>query len=122
MFSKIIKILRESISSVTNVNLWETTTKDFLTRKDTAYKLMAQGQLVESSPKFLKGQLVSIRYHHQWPHLHKEIGIIVEVNDYDTSEGLGSIYFYEILVGDEHITMLERFLDGYIGTEEESSS
>ena len=65
---------------------------------------------------------MSIKYHKRWAHLHKEIGIIVEVNDFDSSERLGSIYFYEVLVGDEHITMLERFLDGYIGVEEESTS
>lgn len=122
MFLKIFKILRESISSVKKINLWETTTKDSFPWKNSTHKLMVQGQLVESSPKFLNGQLVSIRYHPHWPHLHKEIGIIVEVNDYDTNEGLGFIYFYEVLVGDEHITMLERFLDGYIGTEEESTS
>ena len=122
MFSKILKVLRESISSVTNVNLWEMTTKDIFSQENSGYKQMAQGQLIESSPKFSKGQLVSIKYHHRWPHLHREIGIIVEVNDFDSSERLGSIYFYEVLVGDEHITMLERFLDGYIGTEEEGSS
>lgn len=122
MFSKIFKILKKSISLVTNENLWETTIKNISPDQKLEYKEMIRGQVVESSPKFLKGQLVSIKYHHRWPHLHREIGIIVEVNDYDTSEGMGFIYFYEVLVGDEHITMLERFLDGYICAEEESSS
>ena len=114
--------MKESISSVTRVNLWEITTKDVSFQKGPVYRELIQGQFIESSPKFTKGQLVSIKYHHRWPHLHKEIGIVLRVNDYDTNEGMGSIYFYEVLVGDEHITMLERFLDGYIGTEEESSS
>ena len=122
MISKIFKILKESITSVSRINLWDIPTKNGSSQKISGYKELIRGQIVESSPKFCKGQLVSIKYHHRWPHLHKEIGIIVEVNDYDTNEGLGPIHFYEVLVGDEHITMLERFLDGYIGTEEESSS
>ena len=120
MFSRILKVLKESISSVTNANQWEMITKDMLQQGITGYPQMVRQQPVESSPRFSKGQLVSIRYHHRWPHLHKEIGIIVEVNDYGTTEKIGSIHFYEILVGDEKIMMLERFLDGTICTEEES--
>ena len=63
---------------------------------------------------------MSVKYHNKWKHLHKEIGIIVEVNDYDGFERNNSIYFYEVLVGDEKITLLERFLDGTVCTEEES--
>ena len=121
MFSKIFKILRESISSVTNVNQWEMITKDMFKQEITGYGQMVRNQPVESSPKYSKGQLVSVRYHHKWPHLHKEIGIILQANDYDTFEGMGSIHFYEVLVGDEKITVIERYLDGVISTEEESS-
>ena len=60
------------------------------------------------------------RYHQKWPHLHKEVGIIVQVNDYDTMEAMGTMYFYEVLVGDEKITVIERYLDGTECTEEES--
>ena len=122
MFSKIFKILRESISSVTNGNLWELTTKDLFLRENFRLKQPNQRQPLESSSKFIKGQLVSIRYHQNWKHLHKEIGIILEAHDYSNVEKIESVYFYEVLVGDEKITVLERFLDGYIGTEEESSS
>jgi hypothetical protein len=45
---------------------------------------------------------------------------VVAVNDYGSTDKLGSIHFYEILVGDEKVMMLERFLDGTICTEEES--
>ena len=120
MFSKIIKILKESISSVTNVNQWEMITKDMFKQEITGYGQMVRNQRVESSPKYSKGQLVSLRYHQRWPHLHKEIGIILTVDDYDTFEGMGPIHFYEILVGNEKITIIERYVDGVINTEEES--
>ena len=120
MFSKILKILRESISSVTNVSLWETTTKDMFLQEISGYKQMVRHQPIESSPKYSKGQLVSIKFHARWPHLLKEIGIILDVNDYGSTEKIGSIHFYEVLVGEEKVMMLERFLDGTICTEEES--
>ena len=44
----------------------------------------------------------------------------MQVNDYDTVERLGTMYFYEVLIGDEKITVLERYLDGTVITEEES--
>ena len=56
-------------------------------------------------------QLVTIKYHHRYPHLHKEVGIILVVNDYDTPEAMDSLHFYEILVGTEKITLMERHLD-----------
>ena len=59
---------------------------------------------------------MSIKYHHKWPHLHKEAGIILEVNGYGTSENIGTVHFYEVLVGDEKVVLLERFLDGDIST------
>ena len=120
MFSRILKVLKESISSVTNANQWETITKDMLRQGITGYRPMVRQQPVESSPKFSKGQLVTMRYHQKWPHLHKEVGIIVQVNDYDTMETMGSMYFYEVLIGDEKITVIERYLDGTECTEEES--
>ena len=42
------------------------------------------------------------------------------MNDYDTMEAMGSMYFYEVLIGDEKITVIERYLDGTECTEEES--
>ena len=102
MFSKIFKILKESISSVTNANQWEMITKDMLQQGITGYPQMVRQQPVESSPRFSKGQLVSIRYHHRWPHLHKEIGIIVEVNDYSAYTFAVGIDFE---VQDNHLIM-----------------
>ena len=61
-----------------------------------------------------------MRYPQKWPHLHKEVGIIVQVNDYDTMETMGTMYFYEVLVGDEKITVIERYLDETESAEEES--
>ena len=112
MFSRIFKILTESISSVTNVNQWEMITKDMLKQGITGYRPMVRDQPVESCPKYSEGQLVIIKYHQKFPHLHKEIGIILVVNDYDTFEGMGPLHFYEVLVGDEKVTLIERYLDG----------
>jgi len=120
MFSRILKILKDSLSSVTNTNQWETIAKDLLKEDITGYRQKIRNQPVESSPRYSKGQLVTMKYHQRWPHLHKEVGIIVQVNDYDTVERLGTMYFYEVLIGDEKITVLERYLDGTVITEEES--
>ena len=108
MFSKIFKVLKESISSVTNANQWEMITKDMLKQGITGYRPMVRDQPVESCPKYSEGQLVIIKYHQKFPHLHKEIGIILVVNDYDTFEGMGPLHFYEVLVGDEKVTLRER--------------
>ena len=111
MFTRIFRILKESISSVTNANQWEMITKDLLKQEITGYRQTVRAQPVESCPKYSVNQLVTIRYNPKYPHLHKEIGIVVVVNDYDTLEGLGSLHFYEVLVGEEKITILERYLD-----------
>ena len=111
MFSRILKVLKESISSATGANLWEMTTKDMLEQGITGYRQMAQSQPVESCPRFSEGQLVTIRYHRKFKHLHKEVGIILAIVDYDTFEGMGPLHFYEILVGDEKITTIDRYLD-----------
>ena len=119
MFLKIFKVLKESISSVTNANQWEMITKDMLRQGITGYPQMVRQQPVESSPKYSKGQLVTMKYHQKWPHLHKEVGIVVQVNDYDVMKGLGPMHFYEVLVGDEKITIMERYLDGTECTEDQ---
>ena len=121
MFSRILKVLRESISSVTNANQWEMITKDMLQQGITGYRQMDRKQPVESCPKYSENQLVTIKYHQKFPHLHKEVGIVLVVNDYDTFEGMGPLHFYEVLVGDEKITMIERYLDGFVEEKEESS-
>ena len=113
MFSKILKVLKESISSVTNANQWEMITKDMLQQGITGYKHQVRSQPVESCPKYSVNQLVTIRYHNSWPHLHKEVGIILTVNDYDGMQGMEPVHFYEVLVGDEKITVIERFLDEF---------
>lgn len=51
-----------------------------------------------------------IRYHHHWPHLHKEIGIITDVCDVSHHNGL-VMHFYEVLVGEEKITIVEKYID-----------
>ena len=111
MFLRIFKTLKGSISSVTNANQWETITKDLLKQGITGYRQMAQNQPLESCPKYSEGQLVTIKYHHKFPHLHKEVGIILVVNDHESYEGFGSLHFYELLVGDEKVTLIERYLD-----------
>ena len=114
MFSKLFKILRESISSVTGANQWEMITKDLLKQEITGYRPMVQKQPVESCPKYSEGQLVLIRYHHQFKHLHHEVGIITEVCDFDPLGNGPTMHFYEVLVGDQKITIIERYLDGNV--------
>ena len=40
------------------------------------------------------------------------------VNDFDTYEGMGPLHFYEILVGDEKVTLIERYLDEFESEDE----
>ena len=108
-----MKILRESISSVTSANQWEMITKDLLKQEITGYRQVAHGTQLESCPKYYVNQLVTIKYNPKYKHLHKEIGIVVAVNDYDTFEGMGSLHFYEILVGDEKVTLIEKYIDSF---------
>ena len=111
MFSKLFKILRESISSVTGANQWEMITKDLLRQEITGYRPTVRQEPVESCPKFSEGQLVKIRYHHQFKHLHQEVGIITEVCDFDPIQNGPTMHFYDVLVGDQKITIIERYLD-----------
>ena len=120
MFSRILKVLRESISSVTNANQWETITKDMLRQGITGYRPTVRSQPVESCPRYSEGQLVKIRYHHQFKHLHQEVGIITEVCDFDPIQDGPTMHFYEVLVGEQKITIIERYLDGAVEQEEES--
>ena len=114
MFSRILKVLKESISSVTNANQWEMITKDLLKQEITGYRQTAQIQQVESCPKYFEGQLVKIKYHHHFKHLHQEVGIITDVCDLNPiNKGL-MMHFYEVLVGEEKITIVEKYLDGII--------
>jgi hypothetical protein len=117
-----LKILKESIVSATNTNSWEMTIKDLFLKENSPHHRIVCPQPTVASPIYIKGQLVSIKYHPKYQRHHKEIGIIVAINDYDTFEGMGSLHFYEILVGNEKITLLERYLDGYISDEDESTS
>lgn len=118
MFTKIYNILKESVLSITGASRWELITKDLL-EETFQHHHKHRLEPTESCPKYREGQLVRIRYHHQWKHLHQEVGIITEVCDYDPIHQGPKIYFYEVLVGEQKITIIERFLDGNV--EEESS-
>ena len=48
------------------------------------------------------------------------MGIITEVCDFDPIHNGPTMHFYEVLVGDQKITMIERYLDGTVETEESS--
>ena len=117
MFSRILKILKESISSVTNVSPRETITKDLLKQEITGYRPTVRNQPVESCPRYSEGQLVKIRFHHQFKHLHQEVGIITEVCNFDPIHNGPTMHFYEVLVGEQKITIVERYLDGNVGEE-----
>ena len=66
---------------------------------------------MESCPKYSEGQLVKIKYHFNFKHLHQEVGIITEVCDFDPIQDGSSMHFYEVLVGEQKITIVERYLD-----------
>lgn len=119
MFSKIYKILKESITAVTRVNQWEIITKDLFKQKMPNYQHLDYEGYTESCPKFSKGQLVVVKYHSRWKHLHKEVGIVLKVHNYEGKKGSLDVHFYDLLVGDEKITLIERFLDEFINEEEE---
>lgn len=110
MFTRLFKILIDSVSSVTKVNQWENISKDLLKSQITGYNDLVRTEPTHSAPKYQEGQLVMIKYHWKWPHLHKEVGIVLQVTDYTHNQGL-SVNFYEVLVGDEKITLIERYLD-----------
>ena len=59
-----------------------------------------------------------IRYHRKFKHLHQEVGIITEVCDFDPIQNGPTMHFYEVLVGDQKIIIIERYLDGSVATEE----
>ena len=100
----------DSVSSVTKVNQWENISKDLIKSQMTGYSGLVRTEPTHTSPKYQEGQLVTIRYHHKWPHLHKEVGIILQVADFTHNQGL-SVHFYEVLVGEQKITLIERYLD-----------
>ena len=111
MFSKLFRILKESISSVTGATQWEMIAKDLLKQEITGYRPTVRKEPVEYCPKYSEGQLVKIRYHHQYKHLHQEVGIITEVCDFDPIRNGPTMHFYDVLVGDQKITIIERYLD-----------
>ncbi len=120
MFTKLYNILKDSVLSIKGASQWELITKDLLQEAfpdHYGHRL----EPTESCPKYREGQLVKIRYHHQWKHLHQEVGIITEVCEYDPVKSGPKVYFYEVLVGEQKITIIERFLDGTVETEEEST-
>ena len=110
MFSRLFKILIDSVTSVTKVNQWENISKDLLKSQITGYSEVIRTEPTHTAPKYKEGQLVAIKYHHKWPHLHKEVGIILQVTDYTHNQGL-SVNFYEVLVGEKKINLIERYLD-----------
>ena len=64
---------------------------------------------------------MKIKFHRKWKHLHNEVGIILDVCNYESSQSNSkNAYFYEVLVKEEKIIIIERYLDGITFTEEES--
>ena len=110
MFSHLFKILIDSVSSVTKVNQWDNIASDLVKSQMTGYGNLVRTEPTHTSPKYQEGQLVTIRYHRNLPHLHKEVGIVLSVVDFTHNQGL-SVNFYEVLVGDQKVTLIERYLD-----------
>jgi len=111
MILKLLKALKESISSVSGVTLWEDVAKDLVEKEIAGYRHTIRNQPTMACSKFTEGQLVKIRYHHHFKRHHQEIGIVTEVCEYDPLHSGPQMHFYEVLVGDEKITIVERYLD-----------
>ena len=117
MILRLLKALKDSISSVSGVTIWEDVAKDLVNQEITGYRPKVRNQPTIECPKFSVGQLVRIRYHHHFKRLHHEVGIVTEVCDFDPIGRGPSMHFYDVLVGDEKITIIERYLDGNVGEE-----
>lgn len=118
MILKLLKALKDSISSVSGVTIWEEVAKDLVKEEITRYPHKVRNQPTIECPKFSEGQLVRIRYNHHFKRHHLEVGIITEVCNYDPIKDGPSMHFYEVVVGGEKITIIERYLDGNVETEE----
>ena len=114
MILKLLKALKDSINSLSGVTQWDDVAKDLIKQEITGYDTKVRNQPTTGCPKYGVGQLVRIRYHRHWKHLHHEVGIITEVCDWDVLNRGPVVYFYEVLVGEEKITIIERYLDGNV--------
>lgn len=121
MIRKLLKSLAESINSLTVGIPMDKLAKDLAKQEITGYSNMNLLEDHPDTPLFSVGQLVRIRFHHHFQRHHLEVGIITEVCDYDPINNGPRMNFYEVLVGDEKITIIERYLDGNVETEEKSS-
>jgi len=110
MFTRLFKILIDSVSSVTKVNQWENISNDLVKSQMTGYSTLLRTEPTHNAPLYQEGQLVTIKYHHKWPHLHKEVGIVLHVADFTHNQGI-AVNFYEVLVGEQKLTLIERYLD-----------
>ena len=110
MFSKIMKNLKKSILSVTGAGLWGTFARDLSKQVITGYRVLDQRIPYQYYPRFSENQLIRIKYHSYWAHLHKEIGIVIRVASVPHTNS-ATLYFYEVLVGEQKITIVESYLD-----------
>ena len=121
MLRKILKVLADSITSVTGGVDMNQVAKDIMKQEIGGYPNVVRNEPTRDCPMFTVGQLVKIKFHHQFKRHHQEVGIITEVCDFDPIQNGPTMNFYEVLVGDEKITIIERYLDGNVEIEEESS-
>ena len=121
MILKLLKVLKDSINSVSGITQWDHIAKDLVEKEITGYRPKVRNQPTTVCPKFSVGQLVRIRFHHHFKRHHQEVGIVTEVCEYDPIHNGPQMHFYEVLVGDEKITIIERYLDGTVENEEEST-
>ena len=121
MIRKLLKTLADSINSLSVGIPMDKLAKDLTKQEITGYSNMIRTEDHLESPMYSVGQLVRIRYHHHFQRHHQEVGIVTEVCDYDPINNGPRMNFYEVLVGDEKITIIERYLDGNVETEEEST-
>lgn len=114
MFQRILKVLKNSVSSLSrNPNMTEIT-KDLVNQELTGYRSKVAMPRIEDPPLFQVGELVKIRFHYQYKKHHGEVGIITEVCDFEKIHNGPTMHFYEVLVGDEKILIVERYLDSNV--------
>ena len=109
MFSKLIRSLKQSLSSVISRSFIDQFAIDLNDKDISGYSV--NKIFTYNPPIYEMGQLVIVKYHRNYPHLHQEVGIITDVCDGVHAHNGSSNHFYEVLVGTQKIIVIERYLD-----------
>lgn len=109
MFSKLIRGLKESITKAIGASFIDQIAIDINEHQISGYPKTKM--FTYHPPLFEEGQLVVVKYHKNYPHLHQEVGIITDVCDGVHAHNGPQNHFYEVLVGTQKVIIIERYLD-----------